>query len=1056
MLVEGSSMRSISRVCDVSINTVSKLLVDAGTACGTFHDAKVRDVKARRVQCDEIWSFCYAKAKNAPTAKRLDLAYGDVWTWTGLDAESKLIISWMVRSAGAIATSPWALWTTFAPGLANRIQLTTDGHRAYLEAVEGAFGGDIDYAMLVKLYGPRGTDGRFERALRAHLPAMLGISDRGVPTIEGILANELALQQDNGAYFLDRDKVRVHIDLAAPWFQCRECTELMPFTIRNACVSCASSQLDPLDPSESQYIRARKGFWREPVRAALGPAPKLRSISVEEHTAQLSNRDNTRVHATTEKFELRFRDIQIGTRDRPIDVLSCTTTMEVGVDIGSLVAVGLRNVPPQRENYQQRAGRAGRRGSSVSTVLTYAQNGPHDTYYYNNPRAIVAGPPRTPDIKIDNPKIARRHVASFLLQTFFHRYMDEHNIAIGGPTSALFRALGKANDFFFGDGQTGPTFQGFRLWLEQNVIATNGAARQQIRSWLPESLRIGSQNLDDWISAVTLELIADLESIMHELRPPQQLDAPGTNDDDDSGEDDDRNALGEEELLEFLFNRGMLPSYAFPTDLTSFLVEQLVRPPNGRRMKMEIIERPQQGINKALSEYAPGRLVVINKETYRSGGVVANVLPTTHDRAAPLFAEVQELVHCDTCSYVRDLGEGNTAHTDCPVCSGTLQRTRMIVPQVFTPEGGRALAEDDRDQDITYATGAQFPVPVGTNDLPELQPAGKRLAFAVTTDRKLVTANKGQLQNDSYQGFWVCEKCGSAALEQPPVAPHTRPYLIERSFVLPDAPRHCDGVFQNVFLGHVFRTDLLLLRLTLEQPMATDTNDMVVLRALEDALYSIAEALRLAASRHPQLDLDPSEFGAGFRIVPSTRSDGKLNLDVYLYDTLSGGAGYAELAGQYLSEILKDVLSLLENCSARCDRSCESCLRHYHNQHLRDRLDRFVGAQLLRYAMSGKISGEASAQIQASQLRGLARLLELDGFQCATLVKMDGHIVPLLVQRDQQSVAVGTQSALLSAGGSDHSLAGLRTGPVCRVLNDYVLRRNLPDEHQLVRSDFRP
>lgn len=898
-----------------------------------------------------------------------------------------------------------------------------------------------------------GTDGRFERTLRKQLPTMLGVSDATVSTIEGLLANELALQQD-GAFFLDRDKIRIHIDLDAPWFQCRKCTELMPFTIRQCCVSCASEALDRLAPSESQYVRARKGFWRGPVRDALGTAPRLRSISVEEHTAQLSNRDNSRVHATTEKFELRFRDVQIESRDRPIDVLSCTTTMEVGVDIGSLVAVGLRNVPPQRENYQQRAGRAGRRGSSISTVLTYAQNGPHDSYYYNNPSAIVAGPPRHPDIKIDNPKIARRHVASFLLQTFFHRYMDDHNIAIGGPTSALFKALGKARDFFFGDGQAGPSFEGFRVWVEQNVIEPNGAHRQQIRSWLPPSLRTAPGSLDEWIGDVAFELIADLQAIMQGFHSPQQTAvgnaAGGANDEDDGDDsDDDRSALGDEELLEFLFNQGLLPSYAFPTDLTSFLVERLGPPTAGRRRKMEIVERPQQGIGKALSEYAPGRLIVVNKETYRSGGVVANTLPTVHDRAGPLFADVQEIVHCDRCSFVRDPEDNHAPEANCPVCGGTLQRTRMIVPQVFLPEGGRALAEDDREQDITYATGAQFPVPVGANDVPGLRLAGARLSFAVTADRKLITANKGQVQGEAFQGFWICDKCGSAALEQPPAASHDRPYLIEFSFG-PNPPRRCNGTFHNVFLGHVFATDMLLLRLILTPPMAIDTNNVVVLRTLEDGLYSVAEALRLAASRHPQLDLDPSEFGAGFRIVPSTEGADQLYLDVYLYDTLSGGAGYAELAGRYLDEILDSVLALLENCPAHCDRSCESCLCHYHNQHLRGRLDRFVGAQLLRYARSGEIPAEAPAPDQAANLEALARLLELDGFVCNPLVEVDGHTVPLRVTQGNKAVAVGVQSGLLATGWDGHSLARLRPGYARRVLNDYILRRNLPDEHRLV------
>jgi len=149
MMVEGSSMRPISRVADVSINTVTKLLVDAGNACAAYQDEHVRDVKASKVQCDEIWSFCYAKAKNVPDNKKGEA--GDVWTWTALDADSKLIVSWLV--GGRDAQYANGFMDDVAQRLANRVQLTTDGHAPYLEAVDGAFGKDVDFATLIKLYG---------------------------------------------------------------------------------------------------------------------------------------------------------------------------------------------------------------------------------------------------------------------------------------------------------------------------------------------------------------------------------------------------------------------------------------------------------------------------------------------------------------------------------------------------------------------------------------------------------------------------------------------------------------------------------------------------------------------------------------------------------------------------------------------------------------------------------------------------------------------------------------------------------------------------------------
>jgi len=154
MLVEGMSMRSISRTVGVSINTVTKLLVEAGQACAAYHDETVQEVKAARVQCDEIWSFCYAKAKNVKTAKAAPTGAGDVWTWTAIDSDSKMILSYEVGDRSAATAIEFM--DDLRSRLATRVQLTTDGHKAYLEAVEGAFGGDVDYAMLVKLYGDDG------------------------------------------------------------------------------------------------------------------------------------------------------------------------------------------------------------------------------------------------------------------------------------------------------------------------------------------------------------------------------------------------------------------------------------------------------------------------------------------------------------------------------------------------------------------------------------------------------------------------------------------------------------------------------------------------------------------------------------------------------------------------------------------------------------------------------------------------------------------------------------------------------------------------------------
>ena len=172
MLVEGSSMRSVSRIADVSINTVTKLLVDAGTVCAEYQNEHLVNIKSKRVQCDEIWSFCYSKEKNVAPEDKGILGHGDVYTWTAIDADTKLAISWLVGRRDYEYAEEFI--GDLASRLSDRIQLTSDGYGCYINAVEKMFGGVVDYAMLVKIYGEE------NKSQKRYSPASFVASERRV------------------------------------------------------------------------------------------------------------------------------------------------------------------------------------------------------------------------------------------------------------------------------------------------------------------------------------------------------------------------------------------------------------------------------------------------------------------------------------------------------------------------------------------------------------------------------------------------------------------------------------------------------------------------------------------------------------------------------------------------------------------------------------------------------------------------------------------------------------------------------------------------------------
>lgn len=801
--------------------------------------------------------------------------------------------------------------------------------------------------------------------------------------IQDAFFDELTVDKQ-GVRFLEPNKLRIVPAYGRPWYQCTECTFLAPATWRQMCANCGGRSVATLNFDDSIYLQARKTFWRDPVMRVLNGEDRAFSLNVQEHTAQLNYRDTESPNSTTELFERRFRDVLVGSNDRPIDVLSCTTTMEVGIDIGSLVAVGLRNVPPQRQNYQQRAGRAGRRGSSVSTVITYAQNNPHDSHYFASPNAMIAGSPPDPSVDAENPTIISRHVNAQLLQTFFHAQARLH-----GGGNEITTVLGSTMEFFHGTSQF--TIRAFAQWL--SAAATASDCLRRVESWLPADQKGTAEQLSKL-------LLADLTRIAP--NPGLRLVAPLN------------------QLLEFLFSNGFLPSYAFPRHLLAVQIERL----EGGLVRT--VEKPQQGLGVALSEYAPGRWIVVNKQTYKIGTVAANGPATETDRATPLFARARRFIQCPNCFHTeldRDLAGSEV----CPICrNGTLGRIEIIQPEVAFPSGAGPIDELGDDQVFTEVTSAQLPYPKGGQSL-QFGQFGARGRVAHGHNEELVVVNRGESSAQGGAGFLVCEKCGKAQLPSLSVSGrHDRDYLIQDPRTRRQPPA-CDGQFRPVYLGYMFPTDILVFRISLQPPFNTHYDDPFHRRPLVDAARSLSEALALAAANG--LDIDPRELKAGFRFL--TIKDERV-ADLFLYDTLAGGAGYASLAGRDIASIVTDTRALLVDCD--CSSSCDKCLRSYENRFFHRALNRFLAHELLVYADSGVVPAVPALHEQRAEIAPLTEFLRLEGWDV------------------QDAVAA---AHTITYGGTAHRIASYpslrdfrdveRQNPGVLHFSDYEISTALPD-----------
>ena len=776
------------------------------------------------------------------------------------------------------------------------------------------------------------------------------------------------------------------LEIGGNWSYCQSCrTAQRPLPRRTTCVNCGQDTATRIDPETDSVFTARKGYYRASTLAALKtpPVPPMALIA-SEHTAQLNTAQADQVFSTAEEHELLFQDVDLGLdesdRERPaIDVLSCTTTMEVGIDIGTLSGVSLRNMPPARANYQQRAGRAGRRGNAVATVTAFGSADSHDEHYFEHPDQMIRGAVDDPTLTLDNIEIARRHVAAYLLQKYHQETLPEID-----PESQphLFAVLGTVQDF------KAPTSVLNRSNFEQWMRSNRASLQEDIDSWLPTEL-----NHDDRTKILhifiedTLRPIDDAIDYDSSHSASSDLDQSDTNGDltgfetrEEQGEESPGRDSSSENLLDRLLYKGVLPRYAFPTDVATFHVFDQERSTSYRPA---FRFTPSQGLPVALSQYAPGKEVWIANKLWTSGAIYS---PMRYDRYQS-WETRRWYYECNSCHYARTTSrqEGVRGVTkDCEACGGVATfgpaRPWLRPPGFAHPVSNEEGTSPDDQPALSYATRAKLTMDTPT-DHAMWTNVGDWIRVYYTRQYLLVT-NRGPRE----EGYTYCTICGliePTALPQGTVGTaHRKPFPDFRD-------ENCPGgaTTKGLVLGTDFISDVLLVSIRVSAPLTLRPN----LLSTDVALRTISEALTKAACE--RLEVESNELQAEYR--PALTSAGRegQEAEIYLYDTLPGGAGFAQRAGKLGLALFKDALEILEVCPDDCDRSCYRCLRSYKNKLEHNLLDRHLGASLLRFLIHGSYPSLDSIRL-ASSTNILFEDLCRQGLEGVTIERMYPITVP--------------------------------------------------------------
>ena len=671
------------------------------------------------------------------------------------------------------------------------------------------------------------------------------------------------------------------------------------------------------------------GLWRDLNDAAIKPPALLRS---REHSAQQASEK-------LKQFEKAFKN-------DALNVLNCSTTMEMGVDIGSLSMVAMNNAPPSTANYLQRAGRAGRRGQSTSVVLTFCKATPHGERIFADPRWPFSATP-VPKVALDSAVIVRRHVNAYLLAQYLVSLFS---------TESLPKL--RAGKFFLSDYESTKA-ELFVAWLDDTAFsdaplkaglktlvcgtALEGLSdasiiqncQEQMKDvmghWLNRYHAI-AQVIEDSDSMVTVDESGNKKKDYAYIRLEKQL-----------------SGMEIEYLLSLLANRGFLPGYGFPTNVVELVTNNASEARNKSTQYGQRPDYPSRSLDVAIREYAPGMDVVLNGAVYRSAGLQLAWKVPESEAEVKQHQSLRYVAYCECGYHSAEHDSIYELESKCPECKSRLKRMEYLTPTGFQVDYRKALHND-----YTRPEYAEYKQPLVSVEDSDWQSLGK-LDFG-----RFRATQFGNLfhYNDGYgAGFAFCWHCGRTHTIE------TKPDL-EGNLVVPDSEKaritakhrrltgtlknenpNCPNEAWSIKAGKInaetqaidmpvvfgFATTTTMLELQLRNPVSRNWVNNQTLGT------SLGTAMRIAFCELEGVSV--SELGISVQM--RTSADGTSTTSIFIFDKASQGAGYATQIAEWLPKVLAAAYHYVNGCTSSCDKACHACLLDFETQHQIDHLDRY-------------------------------------------------------------------------------------------------------------------